>query len=451
MDKNVEVVVIGGGITGLVTTFLLKEKGVNVLLLEKSDRIGGQLHTINDEGFIFESGPNTGVISNKEVLDLFRKLENDCTLQVARKEAKVRLIWKKGSFRALPSGLISAISTNLFSWYDKINILFEPFRKKGNDPNESIANLVKRRLGKSYLNYAVDPFVSGVYAGDPNRLVTRFALPKLYRLEDEYGSFIRGAIKRQKALASEKAQGISKDVFSVKGGFEQLVKALKKKIGDESIELSTNSIKIEPSSDDSWIVTLGSKERKVISKKVITTVPAYALPDLLPFIDAKEMEPISSLPYAPVVQIGVGLNDNSRVPLAFGGLIPSIEKEKILGILFNSSCYDDRAPKGKASLSFFLGGMNHRNLLDLSDEELIKLVKIGLHRMMKYPEDTPIEKIYIFRHSKAIPQYEADTEKRLEKINLLQEKYKGLFLAGGIRNGIGLADRIKQATDLASL
>jgi oxygen-dependent protoporphyrinogen oxidase len=105
MDKNVEVVVIGGGITGLVTTFLLKEKGVNVLLLEKANRVGGQLNTIDDEGFLFESGPNTGVISNKEVLDLFRKLGNDCTLQIARKEAKVRLIWKKGSFRPLPSGL----------------------------------------------------------------------------------------------------------------------------------------------------------------------------------------------------------------------------------------------------------------------------------------------------------------------------------------------------------
>ena len=117
MDKNVEVVVIGGGITGLVTTFLLKEKGVNVLLLEKANRVGGQLNTIDDEGFLFESGPNTGVISNKEVLDLFRKLGNDCTLQIARKEAKVRLIWKKGSFRPLPSGLLSAISTNLFSWH----------------------------------------------------------------------------------------------------------------------------------------------------------------------------------------------------------------------------------------------------------------------------------------------------------------------------------------------
>lgn len=451
MDKNVEVVVIGGGITGLVTTFLLKEKGVNVLLLEKANRVGGQLNTIDDEGFLFESGPNTGVISNKEVLDLFRKLGNDCTLQIARKEAKVRLIWKKGSFRPLPSGLLSAISTNLFSWHDKINILFEPFRKKGKNPNESIADLVKRRLGKSYLNYAVDPFVSGVYAGDPNRLVTRFALPKLHRLEDEYGSFIRGAIKRRKALASEKAQGISKDVFSVKGGFGQLVKALQKKIGDEFIQLSTDSIKVEPSSDGSWVVTLGSTEKKITSKKVITTVPAYALPDLLSFIDTKEIAPISSLTYAPVVQIGVGLNNNSRVPLAFGGLIPSIEKEKILGILFNSSCYDDRAPKGKASLSFFLGGMKHPHLLNLSDEEIIKLVKTGLHRMMKYPEDTPIEKIYIFRHSKAIPQYEVDTEKRLEKINLLQEKYKGLILAGGIRDGIGLADRIKQATDLASL
>lgn len=450
MDKKVEVVVIGAGITGLITTFLLQEKGIDVVLLEKTDRVGGQLHTINDEGFLFESGPNTGVVSNIEVLELFRKLNDECTLQIAQQEAKVRLIWKNGLFRPLPNGLSSAISTDLFSWYDKINILFEPFRKRGNDPFESVASLVKRRLGKSYLNYAVDPFVSGIYAGDPNRLVTRFALPKLYRLEHEYGSFIRGAMKRRKALAEEKEQGISKDVFSVKGGFNQLVEALRKRISNDAIITSAGNSIVEPTLDG-WSTSLSASGDKIYSQYVITTVPAYALPDLLPFVEEEEMKPIASLNYAPVIQIGVGIKDGSRVPLAFGGLIPSVEKEKLLGILFNSSCYNDRAPRGAASLSFFLGGVQHADLLNYSDNELYEVVKEAMHTMLKYPKDTEPYKFHIFRHSKAIPQYEADSEERLNTVDKLQERYKGLIIAGGLRDGIGLADRIKQATKLANL
>ena len=450
MDKKAEVVVIGAGITGLVTTFLLQEKGVDVVLVEKTDRIGGQLHTISDEGFIFESGPNTGVIANLEVLELFRKLGNECTLQIAQKEAKVRLIWKNGEFRPLPNGLSSAISTNLFSWYDKINILFEPFRKRGNDPFESVASLVKRRLGKSYLNYAIDPFVSGVYAGDPNRLVTRFALPKLYRLEHEYGSFIRGAMKRAKALAEEKRQGISKDVFSVKGGFGQLVEALSKRISNDTIITSAGDIIVNPVADG-WEVLLPASGDIIHTQHVITTVPSYVLPALLPFISEKEMQPISSLRYAPVTQIGIGLKDGSRIPLAFGGLIPSIEREKLLGILFNSSCYNDRAPQGAASLSFFLGGIKHPEMMNLTDDELYDLVKEAMHKMLKYPKESNPDKIHVFRHSKAIPQYEADSEERFNAVERLQNKYKGIIVAGGLRDGIGLADRIKQATQLATL
>ncbi|MCI1685195.1 MAG: protoporphyrinogen oxidase [Prevotella sp.] len=450
MDEEVDVVVIGAGITGLVTTFLLQEKGIRVLLLEKADRIGGQLHTLSDEGYLFESGPNTGVLSNCEVVKLFEKLHGDCSPQIAQQESKVRLIWKDGSFCPLPSNLSTALSTQLFSWHDKVNILFEPFREQGNDPFESIASLVKRRLGKSYLNYAVDPFISGVYAGDPDRLVTRFALPKLYMLEHEYGSFIRGSIKRHKALAEEKRQGISKAVFSVKGGFEQLVKAIGRQIPGDTIKTRTGKITTEPVAGG-WLTTLTDQGKKIHSKYVITTVPAYALPAILPFITEKDMRPIASLDYAPIIQIGVGLKDGSLVPKAFGGLVPSIEKEKVLGILFNSSCYNDRAPSGAASLSFFFGGMKHQEMLDLSDQELYSLVTDALHRMLSYPKGTRPDKFHVFRHSKAIPQYEADSERRIKIVEELQRQYKGLILAGGLRDGIGLADRIKQATRLANI
>jgi len=448
MDRSVDVVVIGAGITGLTTAFLLLEKGLSVLLIEKSDRIGGQLCTVSDEGFLFESGPNTGVVSNIEVVELFRKLSTDCTLEIARKESKVRLIWKKGKFHSLPGSLGEAVRTPLFTSYYKIRVLFEPFRKKGNDSLESIASMTRRRLGQSYLDYAVDPFISGIYAGDPDNLVTRFAMPKLYQLEENYGSFVRGAIKRHPILAQEKKQGISKEVFSVKGGFKNLVTALRNKITDDQMILSAGKIAVYPSGDG-WTTEIPSTGEQIFSRQVISTVPAYALPLIFSFIDFEWMEPIASLRYAPVVQIGVGLKDASLVPQAFGGLIPSKEKEQLLGILFNSSCYADRAPEGGASLSFFAGGIKCAELLQLTDAELKELVVDALHRMLGYPAGTLPDKMHIFRHEWAIPQYGADSELRLKCITYLQKIYPGLILAGSIRDGIGLADRIKQATLIA--
>ena len=182
-----DILIIGAGLTGLTTAFTLASKGKNVLVLERMERAGGQIHTHQEDGFVYESGPNTGSISNPEVAELFVELEKvsggKCKLETAPDASKRRLIWKGDRFRALPSGLGSAIATPLFTLGDKFRILGEPWRKKGDNPDETVGELASRRLGKSFVDYAVDPFLSGIYAGDPNTLITRYALPKLYNLE----------------------------------------------------------------------------------------------------------------------------------------------------------------------------------------------------------------------------------------------------------------------------
>ena len=198
MKQQHEIVVIGAGLTGLSTAFHLHRQGRDVVILEKADRVGGQIHTYHENGFTFESGPNTGVVSFPEVAELFQMLEGSCQLEIARESSKRRLIWKGDRFHELPCSPVSAITTPLFRLSDKFRILGEPWRKKGTDPDEPVGALAARRLGKSFYEYAVDPFVSGVYAGDPMKLTTRYALPKLYNLEANYGSFIRGAIAKAK-------------------------------------------------------------------------------------------------------------------------------------------------------------------------------------------------------------------------------------------------------------
>ena len=163
------------------------------------------------------------------------------------------------------------------------------------------------------------------------------------------------------------------------------------------------------------------------------------------------MDKISNLYYAPVVQVSVGFKDTDKLQFqAFGGLVPSCEQKKVLGILYPSACFKGRAPEKGALFSFFIGGANHYELTQLNDEELEKLVYQELHTMLKFPKDKKPDMIRIFRHNHAIPQYELNSGERFQAIESIENQYKGLVLAGNIKGGIGMADRIRQATTLAN-
>ena len=293
--QQTDILIIGAGLTGLTTGFWLTRAGKDIHILEKADRVGGQIHTFREKDFVYESGPNTGVVSYPEVAELFEALSPACALETAREESKRRLIWKGNRFRALPSGLFSAVTTPLFTLGDKFRILGEPFRAKGNNPDESVGELAARRLGKSFLHYAVDPFLSGVYAGDPMKLVTRYALPKLYNLEQQYGSFIRGTIAKAKQPKTDRDRLASKKVFSAAGGLDKLTGAMAGAIGPARITLSAADVTVRPCADK-WMATYSTAdgEQTIIAERIITTTGAYTLPALLPFVPKEKMERISN-------------------------------------------------------------------------------------------------------------------------------------------------------------
>lgn len=447
MKQQHEIVVIGAGLTGLSTAFHLHRQGRDVVILEKADRVGGQIHTYHENGFTFESGPNTGVVSFPEVAELFQMLEGSCQLEIARESSKRRLIWKGDRFHELPSSPVSAITTPLFRLSDKFRILGEPWRKKGTDPDEPVGALAARRLGKSFYEYAVDPFVSGVYAGDPMKLTTRYALPKLYNLEANYGSFIRGAIAKAKEPKTDRDRLATKKVFSAVGGLQRLVEALSK---DLRIITSANNLKVIPTADGQWSCTYNGTE-EIVSRKVVTTVGAYALPALLPFIPEAQMQKMSNLFYAPIIQVILGVKNARGLDFpAFGGLVPSKEQKRVLGILFPSSCFEQRCPDGGALYSYFIGGARHTDYLQKSDDEIREITLEAFHSMLKYPADMQPDLLRIFRHEHAIPQYWSDSGERFATIETLQQQYPGLILAGNMRDGIGMGNRIHQGTTIAS-
>lgn len=451
-----DIVIIGAGLTGLTTAYLLTRKGRKVLVVEQTDRAGGQIQTHQEGGFTFESGPNTGTVSNPEVAELMADLEltsgGRCRIETAPEASKRRLIWKGDRFHDLPSGPVSAVTTPLFTLGDKLRILGEPWRRKGDNADETVGALARRRLGKSFVDYAVDPFLSGVYAGNPDTLVTRYALPKLYHLEQRHGSFIRGSIAKAREPKTDRDRLATKKVFSAIGGLSQITQAMADYLGPRLL-LGSREVKAMPTADG-WRLTYINKEgraEEICCRQVVTTCGAYALPRVLPFVADETMRQLNNLRYAPVVEVSVGVNDTFGGDYrAFGGLVPTCEYKQVLGILFPSACFAGRAPEGGALFSYFIGGVRHAELLDKSDAQLTGLVEEYFHTMLKFPAQARPDLIRIFRHRHAIPQYEITSGERFAAVEQLGRQYPGLTIAGNLRDGIGMAHRIKQATDIAN-
>ena len=450
-DTKTDVVVIGAGLTGLTLAYKLHTAGFTVVVAEKESRTGGVIRTVSEDGFTFETGPNTGTLSNPQLVELFESLGDKCQPVTGRKEAHRRLILKGGRWKALPSGPVSAVTTPLFTLGDKFRILGEPFRARGIDPDESVAELVLRRMGRSFLDYAVDPFISGIYAGDPGRLITRYALPKLWNLEQDHGSFIRGAFAKAKEPKSESERKATKEVFSVMGGLQRLTDTLASELPPESIFTGCNPavFRQEQSGFITVLSSAGGTKREIRSEYVVVTAGAHALPGILPFISTDLLAPVTALVYAKVAQVVAGYRKWTGAPVnAFGGLVPSKEDKDVLGILFPSSIFDGRAPAGGALLSVFMGGMRNPTLTAMNDDELKKNALAMVGRTL-HPSSAEPDILHIFRYAHAIPQYEVSTGARLKRIAELESMYPGLILAGNMRDGIGMADRVKQAVRIS--
>ncbi|MCX6230090.1 MAG: protoporphyrinogen oxidase [Bacteroidetes bacterium] len=446
-----DVVIIGAGITGLATAHHLNKEAKDFLVLDKASKIGGVINSVNEKGYIYEEGPNSGVIGNIEVIRLFEDLKDDCELEIANENVKKRWILKNTNWEQLPGGLMDAVKTPLFSLKDKFRILGEPFRSRGNNPHETLAELVKRRLGKSFLDYAIDPFILGVYAGDPNRLVPKYALPKLYNLEQDYGSFIGGTVRKMFIKKTEDEKKVSRAVFSAKGGLSSLTNAIYKRIGKDKVVLNCKNIQIKPLNNN-YLVSYTNDDGILVeieTKKVISTIGAYNISKIAPFISSELVSKIEGLHYTKVIEVILGFDNWKGIKLdAFGGLIPFKEKRDILGALFMSSLFSDRAPKDGVLFSIFLAGVRRPEIYTLTDDEIRNILKKEVCELMQITDYNP-DLLKIIRHEWAIPQYEADSGERFKAIETIEKQYPGLIIGGNLRNGIGMADRILQAKILA--
>src|SRR5579872_5664060 len=337
------VAIVGGGITGLTAAFYLRRQNIPVTLYESSPRTGGMIRTMRRDGFLVEHGPNTILESAPEVAALVSDLElkSWCMYPVA--ERKARYLVRDGRTLRLPQSALAAARTPLLSLRAKLGVLGEPFVPRGILEDEPLSAFVTRRLGSELLDYLIDPFVGGVYAGDPNSLSVTHAFPKLHQLEQIYGSLIKGALLG--ARARRKRGGVSKvsaPMLTFDAGLGVLVETLQARLG-AAVHLDSVVTGVRQDEPEWTIETSAGASQK--HSAVLLCAPAYCVAGIT--IDGGTRQDLAALReiyYPPVARVAVGFRRDQIAHAldGFGVLIPRKERMNTLGILFSSSLFPNR-------------------------------------------------------------------------------------------------------------
>jgi protoporphyrinogen/coproporphyrinogen III oxidase len=464
------VAVIGAGITGLTVAFNLKRKGVPVTIYEASDRVGGVIQSIRRDGYLAEFGPNTILETSPKITQFVR----DAGLEKRRLDpdprAGARYVVRYKRPIAMPGSPLGFFTTKLFSWKGKLAVLREPFVPARRDGvEESIAQFVKRRLNQEFLDQAIDALVAGIYAGDPQKLSVQQAFPKLAQLEARYGSLIKGQIfgarerKRRGEIAKDRAPK-----FSFDDGLQVLPETLAERLG-ASLKLKTQVNKLVQTGSG-WALNFREQGREAEAEHaaVVYCGTAYGLaelevgvpqslkPTLTPALsrptgegESFNLTAFSEIRYPPVASVVLGFRrqDVAHPCEGFGMLIPRIEGFRILGTIFSSSLFPNRAPTGHLTLTSYVGGERYPELASLSPERLYGLTCDDL-RVLLGVRGRPTFEHCVF-YPKAIPQYNLGYGRYRRLMTELEAKAPGLFFAGHYRDGISLSDSMVSGCNVA--
>ncbi len=434
-----KIAIIGAGITGLTAAFELKCQGVDCTVYEASDRVGGVIRTIQKDGFLVECGPNSILDTHPNIGKLMTCLELGSEKLGSNPTASNRFIVRDGSPVALPTSPMGLLQSKAFSTRAKLRLLKEPFVRSTSNERESLADFVVRRLGQEFLDYAISPFVGGIYAGDPAELSTAHAFPKLFALEQKHGSLIKGAIrgaqerKKRTEVSSKEAK-----IFTFDEGMEVLPKQLAKKL-DGVIRLGTRVEGIEPSAGG-WAVN------GEVFSDVILALPTHAMSRLnLPF----DLKLLDEIYYPPVASLSLGFMKNQFAhPLnGFGMLIPKVENRFALGALFPSSVFSNRAPDGQVLLTVFIGGSMAPEKALMNTDKLREKVLVDLRELLELSGLPIFERLSVY--PKAIPQYAVGYERFLNHMKQVEVEQPGIHFAGHYRDGISVGNSILSGIDVA--
>jgi protoporphyrinogen/coproporphyrinogen III oxidase len=444
--KN-KIVILGAGISGLAIAYLLKQKEYDVTVLEKKSEVGGSIETFRENGFLFDRGPNSALETTPLIAKFVEELNLKDQFVYANKVGNKRYILRNNTLHALPMSPQAFLKTRLFSTKAKLRLFAEPFIGKSNDGYyQSIAEFVTRRLGREFLDYAINPFVAGVYAGNPESLSVKSAFPKLYALEEKYGGLIVGTVKsiRERKQRAEKSKQSAK-MLSFRDGMIVLPEAIAKYLGDNLL-LQAEVKKIEKN-DNRYTITCFHKDENITisADVIISTVPSFIAADLFGDFDEGLKKHLLDIYYPPVlVQCLAYKREDVKRPLdGFGFLIPSKEKKSFLGAIWNSVIFPNRSSEDTASFTLFIGGARDPEIFSLDKELLFMKVRGEFETLMKITAD-PIYTSYKF-WPKAIPQYNIGYIEHENYFAEFEKKFPGIILSGNYRGGISVGDCIKNS------
>jgi oxygen-dependent protoporphyrinogen oxidase len=444
------VAVIGGGITGLTAAFALKQRGLRVVLYESGRRVGGTIVSERRDGYLAELGPTSMTPPESTVAQLLTDLGLEQSRITASPAALHRYIIRRGKPVRLPSTPAELLTSRLLSNIAKLAIFGEPLIEAPDTPmDESVAAFVRRRFNQEIVDYLANPFIAGTFAGDPEQLSLRHALPHLQALERTHGSVVKAYVKGMKGRrAIGEMSSAAPKLLSFRNGLAEIPEALERELkgvvrfGSPVTQIRTGT--------RGWTVGAAFQAAEVY-EAVIYAAPAYALDEIdLDFPGSERLSTLSSIVYPPVAVLALGFRrEQVAHPLdGLGFLVPEVERRRILGVIFSSSLFPGRAPEGHVLLTVFLGGTRDPDFVNTDPQTLTARVLDELRILLGVQGDPTFRAHQVW--PKAIPQYALGYGRFKDIMDHTEQANPGLVLAGTYRDGISLGEAMASGERAAS-
>lgn len=444
--------IIGGGISGVslaAKLSMMKKNGkdISVTLLEATPRLGGTIDTVQKEGYVIEAGTNGFLDSKPFTTEVFTDAGLAHKLVKSNDKARKRYIQRYGALQRMPENASSFFASKLLSWKGKIRLGMEFFVSQKNDgEDETLANFARRRLGEESLDFLIGPMVSGIFAGDPEKMSLQSSFPVIADLEKNYGGLIKGMIKKRNKKSGPAGPGGV--LTSYEGGMVCAVNDL----ADTCVANGAEIVKNAPVSkvskiDGKYQVEAGGKTYHF--DHLALCCPAYESAKFLKDMNKELSDTLSSISYAPIFAVGLGFHseDIQDDIDGFGYLIPAKEKRDILGTLFTSSMFPVQAPKGKKFLRIMAGGDRKHDIMKKTDEELLEICLRDIKDVLSVTGKPYM--VQSFRYEHAIPQYYVGHREKVAKIEKLTKELGNIYVGGNVLYGIGLNDCTKTSKMIA--
>ncbi len=427
---EVNTVIIGSGISGLSAAHFLHKRTNDFIVLESQNNIGGIIQTKKEQGFICENGPNTVLLNNDAIIELVKDvgLWGEVILP-SEKSNKNRFVLHQNEMTKIPTNIKSFLNTPLLSINAKLRLVAEPFIKR-HKQNTTVYEFTKSRFGEEFHNQLIEPFLTGIYAGDTKKMSAKHSLKLLWNLEQKYGSIFRGFFKEKNSV---------KEAFSLPNGLFQLIDQISLPI-IENIKLGWGVNKIIKHNSGYEIL---SGTNKIYCKNIISSIPAHILCDFI--WDDHLVSLLKKINYNPidVFHFGVHKKNIKSKNIGFGVLTKPSDRKSYLGVLFSSQIFNHVSPPDKELYTILIGGERQKELCALNKEDLTNIVLNEFKELIRYNGD--VTYINHYKWSKGIPQYHIIQSKLVSAIKSFEQSNKTFHIIGNYFNGISVSDCIKKA------